>query len=67
VPAATWDDLIDERSEILNHFVVALPHEQPDPSVMERLIAEGRIGLQLTAEAVQELLGRGDQPPPSEE
>lgn len=57
-PEATWDDLIDERSEVLNHFVTALPHEQRDPTVMERIISEGRIGLQLTAESVAALLGR---------
>lgn len=58
VPDATFADLVDERSEILNHFVMALPVEQRDPTVMERLISEGRISLQLTAEKVNELLGR---------
>lgn len=58
-PDATFADLVDERSEILNHFVMALPVEQRDPTVMERLIAEGRVSLQLTAERVNELLGRG--------
>ncbi|NTV64402.1 MAG: SEC-C domain-containing protein [Oscillochloris sp.] len=57
-PEATWADLLDERSEVLNHFVVALPHEERDPTVMDRLITEGRIGLQLTAESVAALLGR---------
>ncbi|MBX0329935.1 SEC-C domain-containing protein [Oscillochloris sp. ZM17-4] len=57
-PDSTWDDLIDERSEILNHFVTALPHEQRDPTVMEKIVAEGRIALQLTAESVAALLGR---------
>ncbi len=58
VPDATWDDVVDQRSEVLNHFVIALPQEQRDPTVMERIIAEGRIGLQLTAESVAALLGR---------
>jgi len=57
-PDATWDDMVSERSEVLNHFVIALPQEQRDPSVMERIIAEGRIGLQLTTESVAALLGR---------
>ncbi|NNJ12446.1 SEC-C domain-containing protein [Chloroflexales bacterium ZM16-3] len=57
-PDATWDDLVDERSEILNHFVTALPHEQRDPTVMDRLLVDGRIALQLTAESVASLLGR---------
>ncbi|MEI7772547.1 MAG: SEC-C domain-containing protein [Chloroflexales bacterium] len=62
-PDATWDDLVDARSEILNHFVVALPHEERDPTVMERIIADGRIALKLTAESVRELLGRSIAPP----
>lgn len=57
-PDATWDDLIATRSEILNHFVAALPVEQRDPTVMDRLITDGRIALQLTAESVAALLGR---------
>jgi hypothetical protein len=67
-PDARWDDLIDERSELLNHFVTALPHEQRDPTVMERIVAEGRIALQLTTESVAALLGRAvpddDEPAP---
>lgn len=57
-PDATWDDMVNERSEVLNHFVIALPQEQRDPTVMERIIADGRIGLQLTTESVAALLGR---------
>jgi hypothetical protein len=57
-PEATWDDLLEERSEILNHFVIALPREQRDPTVMERIVSEGRIALQLTGESVAALLGR---------
>ncbi|EFO80146.1 SecC motif-containing protein [Oscillochloris trichoides DG-6] len=57
-PEVTWSDLLEERSEVLNHFVIALPREEPDPSVMERLVADGRIALQLTKESVASLLGR---------
>ena len=57
-PATSWSDLVDARSEILNHFVAALPVEQRDPTVMERLIVDGRATLQLTAESVAALLGR---------
>jgi hypothetical protein len=57
-PDAAWDDLIAERSELLNHFVAALPVEQRDPTVMDRLIMDGRAALQLTAESVASLLGR---------
>jgi len=62
-----WSDLIDERSEILNHFVAALPVEQRDPTVMERLIVDGRATLQLTAESVAALLGRPIPPPRDDE
>ncbi|WP_129629719.1 YecA family protein [Candidatus Oscillochloris fontis] len=57
-PDVTWSDLLEERSEVLNHFVIALPREAPDPSVMERLVSDGRIALQLTKESVASLLGR---------
>ncbi len=57
-PGATWADLIAARSEVLNHFVMALPTEARDPTVVDRLISEGRIALQLTAESVAALLGR---------
>ncbi|MFQ3661522.1 MAG: SEC-C domain-containing protein [Chloroflexaceae bacterium] len=57
-PRATWADLIAARSEVLNHFVMALPTEARDPTVVDRLISEGRIALQLTAESVAALLGR---------
>lgn len=57
-PEATFADLLDERSEVLNHFVAALPVEQRDPSVMDTLIMNARAGLQLTGESVAALLGR---------
>lgn len=57
-PDAGWVELIDTRSEVLNHFVTALPREVRDPTVFERIISEGRIALQLTTESVQDLLGR---------
>lgn len=70
-PQASWDDLIAARSEVLQHFVSALPVEQRDPTVMDRIITEGRVALQLTAESVAALLGRGDaatsQPPGDDE
>lgn len=57
-PEASWSDLIDERSELLNHFVTALPREQRDPTVMERIVSEGRVALQLTTESIAALLGQ---------
>jgi hypothetical protein len=61
-PEATWADLFRARSEILNHFVSALPVEKHDPTIMERIILEGRTSLQLTSEAVNQLLGRDKDP-----
>ncbi|NJN19369.1 MAG: SEC-C domain-containing protein [Oscillochloris sp.] len=55
---AGWDDLIDERSEMLNHFVSALPREERDPSLLDDIILKGQMSLQLTRESVQQLLGR---------
>jgi hypothetical protein len=60
-PDASWADLLDARSEIFNQFVAALPVEQRDPSVMDRLIADGRATLQLTAESIAALLGRAPE------
>jgi hypothetical protein len=57
-PEASFADLIAQRSEILNHFVMALPVEHPDTSVMDRMLIDARAGLQLTAESVAALLGR---------
>jgi hypothetical protein len=58
MPEATWADVIDERSELLNHFVSALPHEEPNPTLLDEIILQGRTSLQLTVENVRELVGR---------
>lgn len=57
-PAATWADLLRQRSYVLNHFVMALPREERDPTLVEKIIADGRASLQLTGESIQQLLGR---------
>lgn len=57
-PQADWSDVLATRSEVLNHFVMALPAEEYDPTVLDRLILEGRVAMQLTAESVAALLGR---------
>ncbi len=57
-PEAGWADLIETRSEILNHYVSALPTEQPDPTIFARIVNEGRLALQLTTASVAALLGR---------
>ncbi|HMQ33639.1 MAG TPA: SEC-C domain-containing protein [Chloroflexaceae bacterium] len=57
-PEAAWPDLVAQRSEIFNHFVSALPTEARDPGLLDRIVREGRLALQLTAESVADLLGR---------
>ena len=58
VPDASWTDLLDERSELFNHFVTALPHEAPNPTLLDDIILRGRTAMQLTVENVRDLLGR---------
>ncbi|MFV9503744.1 MAG: YecA family protein [Oscillochloridaceae bacterium umkhey_bin13] len=62
-PEASWAALLAERSEVLNHYVSALPTEQPDPTIFDRIISEGQMTLKLTAASVASLLGR---PAPAE-
>jgi hypothetical protein len=56
-PEAGWEDFLAERSHLLNHFVMALPREY-DPSMLDKILLEGRTTLQLTTESVGRLLGR---------
>lgn len=51
-PNATWDDLLRERSEALNHFVMALPIEESDPKVLESLLLQTRVMLRLAGESI---------------
>ncbi|MEF3275905.1 MAG: SEC-C domain-containing protein [Chloroflexus sp.] len=39
---AEWPDLLRERSEIFNHFILILPTDKPDPERIERFVAETR-------------------------
>jgi len=57
-PGATWADLLRERSEVLNHFVMALPVEKPDPALLDTLLMQTRISLKLAGES---LLGPKDE------
>jgi hypothetical protein len=58
-PDATWADLIQARSEVLNHFVMQLPVEEPDPTLLENIIAQTRISLKLAGESLG--IGRKDK------
>ncbi len=63
---ATWSDLLRRRSYALNHFVMALPREEDDPSLLDKVVFDARVSLQLTADAISGLLGR-DAPEASED
>jgi hypothetical protein len=60
-PEATWDDLIEQRSYMLNHFVMALPQEY-DPTIVDRMVMQTRITLQATGASLAGLVGRGNAP-----
>lgn len=54
---ATWDDLMQQRSYVLNQFVQALPREEPDPTIIDRILLQTRAALKLTGESVSGLVG----------
>ena len=51
-PGATWADLLRERSEIINHFVMQLPTEEPNPSLLEQIVEQTRMSLMLAGESL---------------
>ncbi len=51
-PDAGWDDLLRSQSELLNHFVMQLPVEAPDPSLLENIILQTRVALKLAGESM---------------
>ena len=51
--------MLRERSEVLNHFVMALPVEAPDPALLDNILMQTRISLKLAGEAIG--LGRRDE------
>lgn len=51
-PGATWGDLLRARSEVLNHFVMALPVEEPDPTVLDNILLQTRAALMLAGESI---------------
>ena len=59
-PDATWDDMIRARSETLNHFVMQLPVEEPNPTLLDNIVAQTRISLKLAGESLG--IGRKDDP-----
>jgi hypothetical protein len=51
-PDAVWADVIHERSEVLNHFVMQLPVEKPDPNILDNILMQTRVALQLAGESI---------------
>lgn len=49
-PDAGWEDLIAERSELINHFVMRLPTDKAEPGLLDRIVVETRAALQLSEE-----------------
>lgn len=58
-PDATWSDLLRCRSYVLNHFVMALPQQAPDPTIIDDVMLRTRVALQLTGASLAGLVGRG--------
>lgn len=61
-PEAGWRDLIHDRSEVLNHFVMQLPVEQVDPTLLDTILLQTRASLQMAGES----LGLMNAPQPEE-
>ncbi len=57
-PDATWDDLVRQRSAILNHFVMALPVEEYNPNLMDDIILEARVALRMVGQTFGTLTGQ---------
>ena len=64
-PGAGWADLLRARSEVLNHFVMALPVEEPDPGLLDRILLQTRVSLKLAGESLG--IGRGEAHEPDTE
>jgi hypothetical protein len=49
---ATWTELLRAQSEVLNHFVMQLPVEAPNPTLLDNIVAQTRISLKLAGESL---------------
>jgi hypothetical protein len=56
---ATWSNLLRTQSEVLNHFVMQLPVEEPNPTLLDNIIAQTRISLKLAGESLG--IGKRDE------
>ncbi|NJN65681.1 MAG: SEC-C domain-containing protein [Chloroflexaceae bacterium] len=57
-PDATWDDLMRQRSAVLNHFVMALPVEEYNPTLMDDILLEARVALRMAGQTIGTLTGQ---------
>lgn len=57
-PEATWSDLLQQRSHALNHFVMELPREEYDPTMLDNIVLQTRTTLQLTGVSLSGLVGK---------
>jgi hypothetical protein len=48
----SWADLVRAQSDVLNHFVMQLPVEEPNPSLLESIVMQTRISLKLAGESL---------------
>lgn len=64
-PGASWDDFIHARSEVLNHFVMQLPVEAPNPTLLDNIVLQTRISLKLAGESLG--IGKREEQEPEEE
>ena len=51
-PEATLADFVKQRSEVLNHFVMQLPVEQVDPTLLDQILLQTRVSLQMAGESL---------------
>jgi hypothetical protein len=58
-PGASPADMVREKSEVLNHFVMQLPTEAPNPSLLEQIVQQTRVSLRLAGESLG--IGRKEQ------
>jgi hypothetical protein len=60
-PEASWTDLLRERSQVLNHFVMQLPSEAPVPGLMDEILLKTRTALALSGLPLGVAGGKAEQ------
>lgn len=59
-PDATYADIVQQRSYIFNHFVMALPREEHEASKLDEFVAMTKATMSVTAQQIG--FGRSDTP-----